>query len=124
MLYFQRKCDLADQIMSSSDIAIGPLRHCHHIRCAYCTFIQGSYYRLGTKADFFRNRVDYEALSKIAEEGKHYLQQAEALIFRAHLAALEVLWRSSHDGEDNDNNEATDTLRYQAKDRLQEVRVF
>lgn len=96
---------------------------------------------VATTVDFSKNRVDCEALSKIAEEGKNYLQQAEALIFWAHFAALEVLWRSSHDEEryvegpewevagksdnhNSDNNEAIDKLRSQAKDRLQEARVF
>jgi len=50
-----------------------------------------------TTVDFVKNRVDCEALFKIAEEGKHYLQQAEALIFWAHFAALEVSWRLKDD---------------------------
>ena len=54
---------------------------------------------LATMVDLAKNRVDCEALFKLAEEGKHYLQQAEALIFWAHFAALEILWRSSNEQE-------------------------
>lgn len=97
---------------------------------------------VATTVDFSKNRVDCDALIKIAEEGKHYLQQAEALIFWAHFAALELLWRSSHDDEEryvegsewrnaeitdkhnSGNNEATNTLRTQARAHLQEARIL
>ncbi|KAI4852696.1 hypothetical protein E4T44_01321 [Aureobasidium sp. EXF-8845] len=75
-----------------------------------------------TTVDFSKNRVDCETLFKLADEGKHYLQQAEALIMWAHFAALEVSCRSSHD--EKSNNDATTTLRTQAKQRLERARLF
>ncbi|KAH0285979.1 hypothetical protein KCU62_g7088, partial [Aureobasidium sp. EXF-3399] len=75
-----------------------------------------------TTVDFVKNRVDCEALFKIAEEGKHYLQQAEALIFWAQFAALEVSWRLKDDAGSNVN--ATNALRSQAKQRLEQARIF
>lgn len=113
------KSRVVDLIMMSQDLPVG----------------------VATTVDFVKNRVECEALIKIAEEGKHYLQQAEALIFWAHFAALEVFWRSPHDEEryvedpelqsaemtDKHNsvdNEATDTLRTRAKVRLEEARIL
>ncbi|KAI4740006.1 hypothetical protein E4T50_09547 [Aureobasidium sp. EXF-12298] len=76
-----------------------------------------------TTVDFTKNRGDCEALFRIADEGKHYLQQAEALIFWAHFAALEVSWRSSNDDEEEESdNEVTNTLRHsQARTVAKEI---
>jgi hypothetical protein len=95
---------------------------------------------VATTVDFTHNRIDCEALFKIADEGKHYLQQAEALIMWAHFAALEVSWCSSQDEEryveaswqpnvdrtdtHNSENDAIDILRTLAKDRLEQARIF
>lgn len=95
---------------------------------------------VATTLDLNKNRKDCETLFQLADEGKHYLQQAEALIFWAHFAALEVSWRSSHEEEryvkkfspamventDNhsDENNVTTTLRTQARQRLEQARVF
>lgn len=95
---------------------------------------------MSTTVDFVENRLDCETVFRVADEGKRYLQQAEALIFWAHFAALEVFWRSSHEEEryvegptkqyggntDNHNSDsnATNTLRTQAKERLEQARIF
>ncbi|KAH0151349.1 hypothetical protein KCU67_g10295, partial [Aureobasidium melanogenum] len=78
---------------------------------------------VATTLDLNKNRKDCETLFQLADEGKHYLQQAEALIFWAHFAALEVSWRSSHEEESDENNSIT-TLRTQARQRLEQARVF
>ncbi|KAG9842726.1 hypothetical protein KCU98_g8248, partial [Aureobasidium melanogenum] len=78
---------------------------------------------VATTLDLNKNRKDCETLFQLADEGKHYLQQAEALIFWAHFAALEVSWRSSHE-EESDENNAIITLRTQARQRLEQARVF
>ncbi|KAG9526550.1 hypothetical protein KCU93_g5449, partial [Aureobasidium melanogenum] len=78
---------------------------------------------VATTLDLNKNRKDCETLFQLADEGKHYLQQAEALIFWAHFAALEVSWRSSHE-EESDENNVTTTLRTQARQRLEQARVF
>jgi hypothetical protein len=95
---------------------------------------------VSTTVDFVENRLDCETLFRIADEGKHYLQQVEALIFWANFAALEVFWRSSQEEErfvegprkqneqitDNHNSDsdATNTLRTQAKERLEQACIF
>ncbi|KEQ92875.1 hypothetical protein AUEXF2481DRAFT_68062 [Aureobasidium subglaciale EXF-2481] len=75
-----------------------------------------------TTLDFTKNRRDCEALFLTAQEGLHHLQQAEALIFWAHFAALEISWRSTHEEESGSN--ALDTLRAQAKNHLAGARTF
>ncbi|KAH0150246.1 hypothetical protein KCU67_g10737, partial [Aureobasidium melanogenum] len=78
---------------------------------------------VATTLDLNKNRKDCETLFQLADEGKHYFQQAEALIFWAHFAALEVSWRSSHEEESDENNAIT-TLRTQARQCLEQARVF
>lgn len=53
--------------------------------------------KINTVIDLETNRKDCEVLFKRAGQGMHHLQQAEALIFWAQFAALELSWRSSHE---------------------------
>jgi hypothetical protein len=93
-----------------------------------------------TIVDFSKNRADCEILFRLAVEGRHHLQRAEALIMWAHFAALEVSCRSSQDKERyvkgldwqnaqktntyNSDNDATATLRIQARQHLEQARAF
>jgi hypothetical protein len=95
---------------------------------------------MATTVDFSKNRIDCETLFRIADEGKHYLQQVEALIMWAHFAALEISCSSSHNEEryvksprwqdedktnkHNSDSSSTNTLRTQAKERLEQARNF
>ncbi|TIA15397.1 hypothetical protein D6C80_05196 [Aureobasidium pullulans] len=75
-----------------------------------------------TTVDFSKNRRDCETLFQIADQGQHHLQQAEALIFWAQFAALEVSWLSAN-SEDSDTT-AVDILRATARERLVQARTF
>ncbi|THX14858.1 hypothetical protein D6D17_03136 [Aureobasidium pullulans] len=75
-----------------------------------------------TTVDFSKNRRDCETLFQIADQGQHHLQQAEALIFWAQFAALEVSWLSAN-SEDSDTT-AVDILRATARERLAQARTF
>ncbi|THX89161.1 hypothetical protein D6D05_01461 [Aureobasidium pullulans] len=75
-----------------------------------------------TTVDFSRDRRDCETLFQIADQGQHHLQQAEALIFWAQFAALEVSWLSAN-SEDSDTT-AVDILRATARERLVQARTF
>ncbi|THX40211.1 hypothetical protein D6D10_03674 [Aureobasidium pullulans] len=75
-----------------------------------------------TTVDFSKNRRDCETLFQIADQGQHHLQQAEALIFWAQFAALEVSWLSAN-SEDSDTT-AVDMLRATARERLVQARAF
>jgi hypothetical protein len=95
---------------------------------------------VATTVDFSKNRADCDILFRIADEGKHHLQRAEALIMWAHFAALEVSCRSSQtetryvegpkwQNEDkanihNSDSSSTNTLRTQAKERLVQALIF
>ncbi|THW66498.1 hypothetical protein D6D19_09329 [Aureobasidium pullulans] len=75
-----------------------------------------------TTVDFSKNRRDCETLFQVADQGQHHLQQAEALIFWAQFAALEVSWLSAN-SEDSDTT-AVDILRATARERLVQARNF
>ncbi|THZ62332.1 hypothetical protein D6C85_09296 [Aureobasidium pullulans] len=75
-----------------------------------------------TTVDFSKNRRDCETLFLVADQGQHHLQQAEALIFWAQFAALEVSWLSAN-SEDSDTT-AVDILRATARERLVQARNF
>ncbi|THZ04555.1 hypothetical protein D6C93_02402 [Aureobasidium pullulans] len=75
-----------------------------------------------TTVDFSKNRRDCETLFLVADQGQHHLQQAEALIFWARFAALEVSWLSAN-SEDSDTT-AVDILRATARERLVQARNF
>ncbi|THW38616.1 hypothetical protein D6D22_06660 [Aureobasidium pullulans] len=75
-----------------------------------------------TTVDFSKNRRDCETLFQVADQGQHHLQQAEALIFWAQFAALEVSWLSAN-SEDSDAT-AVDMLRATARERLVQARAF
>ncbi|THX78525.1 hypothetical protein D6D04_05708 [Aureobasidium pullulans] len=75
-----------------------------------------------TTVDFSKNRRDCETLFQVADQGQHHLQQAEALIFWAQFAALEVSWLSAN-SEDSDTT-AVDMLRATARERLVQARTF
>ncbi|THY95297.1 hypothetical protein D6C92_04467 [Aureobasidium pullulans] len=75
-----------------------------------------------TTVDFSKNRRDCETLFLVADQGHNHLQQAEALIFWARFAALEVSWLSAN-SEDNDTT-AVDILRATARERLVQARNF
>ncbi|THX57937.1 hypothetical protein D6D06_03374 [Aureobasidium pullulans] len=75
-----------------------------------------------TTVDFSKNRRDCETLFQITDQGQHHLQQAEALIFWAQFAALEVYWLSAN-SEDSDTT-AVDILRATARERLVQARTF
>ncbi|THZ26748.1 hypothetical protein D6C91_02505 [Aureobasidium pullulans] len=75
-----------------------------------------------TTVDFSKNRRDCETLFQVADQGQHHLQQAEALIFWARFAALEVSWLSAN-SEDSDTT-AVDILRATARERLVQARNF
>jgi predicted nucleic acid-binding Zn ribbon protein len=53
-----------------------------------------------TALNFAENRQDCEVLCRVAFDGKHHLQQTEALIFWTQFAALELSWWSSHGEEE------------------------
>ncbi|THY76138.1 hypothetical protein D6C86_03144 [Aureobasidium pullulans] len=75
-----------------------------------------------TTVEFSKNRRDCETLFQVADQGQHHLQQAEALIFWAQFAALEVSWLSAN-SEDSDTT-AVDILRATARERLVQARNF
>ena len=128
-----RSCSLATSLLIRCDLVI--LSDVLAVRSSVALPVN-----VATTLDLNKNRKDCEILFQLADEGKHYLQQAEALIFWAHFAALEVSWRSSHEEEryvkifssamvenaDNysDGNDAITTLRTQARQRLEQARVF
>ncbi|KAI4718642.1 hypothetical protein E4T48_05160 [Aureobasidium sp. EXF-10727] len=78
---------------------------------------------INTIVNLQANRTECEILYQRAHEGMHHLQQAEALIFWARFAALELSWRSSREDSD-DEDDFLDLLRDQAKVRLEEARNF
>ncbi|KAG9695911.1 hypothetical protein KCU95_g3802, partial [Aureobasidium melanogenum] len=111
-----RSCSLATSLLIRCDLVI--LSDVLAVRSSVALPVN-----VATTLDLNKNRKDCEILFQLADEGKHYLQQAEALIFWAHFAALEVSWRSSHE-EESDGNDAITTLRTQARQRFEQARVF
>ncbi|KAH0370150.1 hypothetical protein KCU65_g2843, partial [Aureobasidium melanogenum] len=78
---------------------------------------------INTVVNLEANRRDCEVMFVRAGQGMHHLQQAEALIFWAQFAALELSWRSSHEDSD-DEDDSLELLRDEAKARLAEARLF
>jgi hypothetical protein len=96
---------------------------------------------VATTVDFSKNRADCDTLFRIADEGNHDLQQAEALIMWAHFAALEISCHSSENDEryvrspptwqnedktntHNSDSSTTNTLRDEARLRIGQAGIF